>query len=249
MIWCLWHSWGYSVFYAGADRSYVRSDLVRKIAPEYINSEEVSVASFGKGTPSGSKVHNLYNVQLKGNLHTGHSLLVTETDVICADLCRLEVPPEMLASFGDLTLADDHDEVRPQQIDIIIGMDAYWRFVGTEFVPSVPKGLMAQYTVFGWIRSGAIPSPASDETVISHKMLCFNNMSDQCLRLFWDFKSIGIDGKDSVVDPVLEKFQQNLQYVDGRYEVRLPWKSNMKDTLLNNETCHGETCSFEQEWR
>ena len=227
---------GASVFFdTGADRSNIRSDLVRKIAPENINSEEVSVASFGKGTPSGSKVHNLYKVHLRGNLHTGHSLLVTETDVICADLCRPEVPPEILASFSDLTLAADHDEIGPQQIDILIGMDAYWRFVGTESVPSVPKGLMAQYTVFGWILSGAIPSPVSDETVVSHQMLCFDNMSDQRLRSFWDLESIGIDGKDSVVDPVLENFQQNLQYVEGKYEVGLPWKSSMRDKLLNNE--------------
>ena len=46
-------------------------------------------------------------------------------------------------------------------------------------------------------------------------------MSDQCLWSFWDLESIGINGEDSVVEPVLENFQQNLQYAEGRYEVSL----------------------------
>ena len=225
------------LFDSGADRSYIRSDLVSKIAPEYVDSEKVSMASFGVKTPSDSKLHNVYKVHLKGNLNTGHSILVTETDVICANLHCSRVPSELMESFGDLVFADDYETSPGQQIDIFIGMDAYWRFVGTQFVESVPKGLMAQSTVFGWVLSGAYSTDTNtDETVVSHQMLCFDGMSERCLQTFWDLESVGIsEVKDSVCDPVLAEFQQSIEFVKGRYVVALPWKSELKGKLLNNE--------------
>ena len=224
------------LFDSGADRSYIKSDLVCKIVPEYVDSEKVSVASFGVETPGDSKLHNAYKVYLKGNLNTGHSILLTETNVICANLHCSRVPSELMESFGDLVFADDYETSPGQQIDILIGMDTYWRFVGTQFVESVPKGLMAQSTVFGWVLSGAYSTYTNaDETVVSHQMLCFDGMSESCLQTFWDLESVGISEKDSVYDPVLTEFQQSIEFVEGRYIVTLPWKSELKGKSLNNK--------------
>ena len=71
--------------------------------------------------------------------------------------------------------------------------------------------------------------------VVSHQLLCFNEVPEAALHKFWDLESIGICDAPVEDADVSTVFKQQIKYVDGRYEVGFPWKSGMADTLQDNE--------------
>ena len=88
-----------------------------------------------------------------------------------------------------------------------------------------PSGLVSQRTVFGWILSGSY-GPCSVGQVnsgchIAHQLFCAQNIHDSDLRQLWD---IELEPELKVVDPVLKKFIDSIEFHDGRYEVSLLWK-------------------------
>ena len=79
----------------------------------------------------------------------------------------------------------------------------------------------------------------SHEENVSHQMLCINaNVCESDLHNFWNLENIGIypEKDNPPKEKVLETFEDTVEYVNGRYEVALPWKNEVeKLSLLNNE--------------
>ena len=61
------------LFDTGSDRSYITTDLVRKVGPEWLDAQPMSYAAFGTGKPSVSELRNIYNVILESSQGSGHS--------------------------------------------------------------------------------------------------------------------------------------------------------------------------------
>ena len=160
-----------------------------------------------------------------------------EVPVICAPLRRPVVPPELTSCLGDLQFVGDYSTVDDIKVDILIGLDAYWKFVKPNII-TVPDSLLAaQSTVFGWMLYDSVPGGQDfSDSVVAHQLLCVDVL-DKNINAFWELKSIGIPSPcyEKLRDPVLEKFQENLRMVDDRYEVTLPWKPGTQDKLHNNE--------------
>ena len=156
--------------------------------------------------------------------------------MICAPLYRQRIPDHVLKSFDQMQLADVYEESGPVQVDILIGLDSYWKLVKPGIV-CLSEGLVAQETLFGWVVSGLVSSPKEQQSVVSHRLLCLNDVSDVTLRNFWNLESLGIrNDKDGVVDPVLQGFSDTVNFSDGRYEVSLPWKDSCGGRqLMRNE--------------
>ena len=99
--------------------------------------------------------------------------------------------------------------------------------------------MLNQNSVFGWVLSSSCTDPTASTSRSNFQLLCLENVSDSALRRFWDLESIGINSKESDSageSHVLEQFSETVKFVDGRYEVALPWKSEVaKGKLLNNE--------------
>ena len=219
------------LFDTGSDRSYITSSMVNKVAPTWVNSEEIAYAAFGTSKPSQSKLRNVYNVCLSDN----YELLVTEVPVICSSIQRPAIPVSVLQSFGNVEFADCYDDSRHINIDILIGLDAYWKFIKSGVI-TIPEGLVAQQTVFGWIVSGSLLCGERSSQTVSHQLLCINDISETSLHKLWDLDTIGCGGEGNVIsDSVHTEFLNNIVFTDGRYEVALPWKPNSKNKLLNNE--------------
>ena len=79
-------------------------------------------------------------------------------------------------SLAQLKLADDYDRDRDLNIDILIGVDRYWKFVSTNSLKF--NDLVAHKTVFGWILSGSCPR-SSDTCCFNHflQMPCIESQS------------------------------------------------------------------------
>ena len=224
------------LFDTGSDRSYVSSALVRKVKPEWVSSQTISYAAFGAGKASREERRNIYRLDLKGDQGGREPLTAIEVPIICAPVYRTEVPGNILSTFGELHFATDYSQAKHVSIDILVGIDYYWKFVKPNIV-RMPGGLVAQDTVFGWVVSGSCVGPSAHTNVVSHQLLCLNDVPDSTLRNFWDLESIGIYDQESVaMDPLLDKFNEKLCFSEGRYEVALPWKDDHSSRkLLNNK--------------
>ena len=139
------------MFDTGSDRSYVTQDLVNRVKPKWVDSEPVAFASFGSGKPSKTDLRHIFSVNLQDNHGTDQPLLATAVDVICAPLSRPSLGHDILNSFGDISFADHYETGSVVKIDILIGMDSYWRFVLPQVLCSEVADLIAQNSVFGWI--------------------------------------------------------------------------------------------------
>ena len=225
------------MFDTGSDRSYVTQDLVNRVKPKWVDSEPVAFASFGSGKPSKTDLRHIFSVNLQDNHGTDQPLLATAVDVICAPLSRPSLGHDILNSFGDISFADHYETGSVVKIDILIGMDSYWRFVLPQVLCSEVADLIAQNSVFGWIVSGCLSSGSSaSHCNVSHQLLCVN-VCDDTVRSFWELESVGIVSEDleSAVDPVLQEFENSVDFVDGGYEVKLPWRRGASSRLQNNK--------------
>ena len=131
-------------------------------------------------------------------------------------------------------------------IDMLLGNDYYLDIIEPYRV-QLKSGLFLLGSKLGWILTGRAPvnSPTPDTAVPTILILTFSQMTtadsdcftapDPSLPLkpsleeLWDLESIGI--KDSYMDSddnkALEKFQETLQYENGRYWVTWPWKDDL----------------------
>ena len=228
------------LFDTGSDRSYVSSSLVKKIQPEFVETVNLSYAAFGTSSSSANSLHNVYEVLLSDSHGFEHPLLATEIPVVCAPMFRPKVPPELIESFGEIQFSDVYDVSAEVTIDVLIGLDNYWKFIKPQILCSEPSGFMAQSSLFGWVLYGSIASSEVNSdvatVVTSHQLLCFDRLSESHLHQVWNLECIGINDKDDKLsDNVLQNFSDNISFVDGRYKVSLPWKQHSKSKLLDNK--------------
>ena len=222
------------LFDSGSDRSYVSSDIVNKINPEWLDMENLSYSAFGSENPSENNLRNIYRLNMKCSDSSSVSIQVTEIPAICTPVSCPTVPDELLQSFGGLCPVELPSGSKVK-VDILIGLDCYWKLVKPRAV-SCGAGLVAQDTVFGWMLSGSFEgqNPSGGENV-SHQLVCLE-YSEPIVKQFWDLETVGITDDESPksVDPVHAKFLEEIKFQDDRYHVKLLWNDH-SDSLMSNE--------------
>lgn len=227
----------------GSDRSYISSSLAVKAGLEPFSKEHVRYQAFGSGDVSGCE-SRVYDVQLEGLQGGLYNIRAAEIPLICTPMARLGVPSDLMSAFGPLRFADSYSENRNVTIDLLIGLDCYWRFMKAGII-RIP-GLVAQETVFGWVVSGTWPSEHDVVNVVpsctSVSLCCLNDIPEESLRKFWDLESVGILPESSEMKEsdraVQENFSKTVQYspTEKRYGVCIPWKKDPSPSqLLNNK--------------
>ena len=131
-----------------------------------------------------------------------------------------------------LNLADCHEGHTEVKVDMLIGLDHYWK-IATGEVMRGERGPTAISTHLGWVLSGpthCLDSCTSAVNVITSHTLKIDSQEvqsqtdegmDVTLQQFWDLESLGVKGDDR---GTLENFDENIIFKDGRYQVCLPWK-------------------------
>jgi hypothetical protein len=113
----------------------------------------------------------------------GTELKAVEVKIICPHMIRPSIPRELLKSLGQLELADQYTSDREITVDILIGLDMYWKFMKQGFLQLL-DGLVAQDTTFGWVLSGSCSeTPANKSGIPSSHSLSMVMVSQQLLNL------------------------------------------------------------------
>ena len=223
------------LFDTGSDKTYISQRLVDKVKPDWVTRETVSYCCFGSEGPSKAMLRNVYSVDLKGLEGNVHSIMATEIPSICAPLFSPSIPAAILEQLGDGVAMATVSAGEEVNVDILLGLDWYWRVMSSEMV-SLMEGMMAQRSVFGWVLSGTLPPSTrmGRSCMLSHQMFC---ATDSIITSFWDLESVGVASDEASRrddDSVMTQFEESVTYDGSRYQVKLPWKSNMPK-LLDNE--------------
>ena len=237
------------LFDNGCDRTYITYNCVDKCKPDWVSSTEVPYSSFGGHSSGKDTRSNIYKLQVLNDKGEPVCIYAASIPKICNPLVRPVVPDHVLNAFNHLVLADDFEDNSPLEIDILVGLDYYWSLMTPKNAIQV-ENVVAMKSVFGWILSGNIGKCYNNSDVLgmsanltcvpsSPQLLCISEVSDSDMSKFWDLETIGISSKEykeDIKDNVIKEFQEKIEFVNGRYEVQLPWRNNsVKDSLMSNQ--------------
>ncbi|KAJ8042498.1 hypothetical protein HOLleu_13567 [Holothuria leucospilota] len=222
------------MFDTASDTTYVSSEAVKKVQPDWLTSKSLAFAAFGEGKPSSTQPRHIYKVNVANKFGGWEEMNCIEVKSICAPMVRSRIPHSILKSVSHLELADSYEEDRDINVDILVGLDYYWQLVGGG-MRNLPGGLVAQDTAFGWILSGRWSDSnagSGSSSNVAHHMLCISDIPPSTIDKFWDLEMTGVTEQkdDSSVDSILRSFHNNIRWVDGRYEVKLPWKEGRNNS-------------------
>ena len=234
------------LFDSGSDKTYVSSALVNEANPMLVCTENVQYAVFGENKNT-SSLRNVYSIEVKGATKGRGIVIATEVPTICTPMSRPTIPLSKLAPFDNVQLVETGvEEGKPLNIDILVGLDNYWKFVRGGVLPG-NDGLVAQETIFGWMVSGSWETSLNDMCQ-SAQLLCIQDIPESMIRNLWDLESVGIsvqECEDSLCnDTVLSNFRNHVKLIDGRYEVALPWNRNKSELLDNEHLAHKRLLSL-----
>ena len=225
------------LFDNGSDRSFISSDAVKRLRPNYVGKEDISYCGFGESVPTKVVSRNVYNVQFNGK-EKSEKILLTEIPEICTTMYRPKVPVKLLEEFQGLKWANRYDKGERVKVDVLIGLDYYWKLMRPGKSAHSASGLVANETIFGnWVLSGSWQTENYPRTRVSNgnQLLVLDTVSDATVRRFWEIDSLGVmKDNNTHKDHTLESFNRSILFIDNRYEVKLPWVEEKKPFLLNN---------------
>ncbi|GFT73792.1 integrase catalytic domain-containing protein, partial [Nephila pilipes] len=221
-----------------AQRSFVERKFSRLLKLPVIRKEKLSVYSFGDTSPV-EKTFNVVKIRLENKFDPNSYLEIEalETEKISA----AHIPPPDIdisiysKHLKGLKLADTTNS--DANVSVLIGADNYYD-VMTGRIKRISRKLVAAESLYGWCLIGISGPPNKNSSdSFAMKVVVEEDISKQ-LEAFWQLENLGIEPvyenlhcKDN---KILQEFEENIQFRDGRYVVKLPWKDNLKESLDNN---------------
>ena len=189
------------LFDSGSDKTYIRSEMSRKLKSKQVGSTTHRVATFG-GSKSQATVRPIRQIVLIDSSENRHEIEAIEVENICSVLQRQELPK--IATSKKIQFA--HVPVGPTTIDILVGLDLYWRFMSDNIV-RISDHLVAQETPFGFVLSGRQEGPAAESELSNQLFVATENE----VRNLWSLESMGIrDGETAEDNIIHRKFKETI---------------------------------------
>ena len=215
----------------GSQQSYATQRVKDSLAVQAREKRMMSIMTFGSGERKTQEydVIKIGVVTLEGE---NQEMELSTVPLVCQPL--LSQPIDLCKSayqhLHDLELADSLTEGEPMEVDLLIGVDYYWRFV-TGDTRRGEGGPVAIRTRLGWVLSGptAMQMDNTAHTYLTTHVLRIDasphstQRLEEVLQSFWHLESLGIEDKEG---SILDKFSQSIHFKGGHYEVTLPWKSS-----------------------
>jgi hypothetical protein len=180
------------LFDSGSDKTYISKEIVNclQLKPVAFVNHKYTVFGGGKSSTCKRKVVKINMIGSKQN----YEVQCMEIPVICAPLSKPKIPEEVFGKCG-VQLAGEYTTEGDIKIDMLIGLDNYWKLMSNRFIRIQDENLVAQESVFGFILSGQIVG--NDRKNISSQLLVLNDLSEAEIRRFWDLEHIGIKTEET----------------------------------------------------
>ncbi|XP_076661119.1 uncharacterized protein LOC143364992 [Halictus rubicundus] len=171
----------------------------------------------GKATVT---IHSRYN-------KSQHTVQCLSIEAITSDMPNFQMHREKLEIPNHIELADPEFHVQ-RPIDMLIGAGLFWTLlcVGQHRSQS---NLLLQKTQLGWVLGGTL-TWTDKRTVRNNRchLITLNDLQSQ-LEKFWDIEEVTA-AETKIVDECEAHFRNTTRRdKDGRYNVRIPFKSNVNE--------------------
>lgn len=229
------------LFDNGSQKTFIREDIAQRLKLPVLRELDISINTFASPSTKTAK-HSLVRLNLRSQFNSEDiPIEAVVIPVICRDLPS--------ASAGDQKALDlmrnEHDVADaiifpgvPQidGISLLIGSDQMWKILTGEIRRYHGNtGLVAMNSMLGWTLQG--PSTVRSFTARqTSNMVCVlrTNVdasledSENYWKRLWEIENVGIVDElpSAASSSILQHFEDTVAMTDGRYEVRLPWKSS-----------------------
>ena len=236
---------------SGSQRTYLSKRMAQTLRLQPSLHEPLSISTFGDTQPFTVDTH-LVHFQLGLKDGSRMDLSANVVPDITGVIHRGTTPPEddsFLRALPPSLLADSLPSADDNaRVDLLIGSDFFWELMSSDRIV-LPSGLLLIQSKLGYILTGkCITATPSKEvgTLFVHTQvrqslpqpeLSYTTHADACLTQapdladFWALETIGINDDPSakLPDNTHRDFERTIRHVDGRYEVRWPWKDGAED--------------------
>jgi hypothetical protein len=226
----------------GSQRSFITEQVTRELSLTSGGGQPLRIMTFGSSDEK-SRICGLTRLSLVLKSGESRQLVLYSVPLISEPLTCHPVSccPENFDHLAGLDLADPSDGSTCLDVDLLIGSDQYWDLVTGE-TRRGKSGPVALNTELGWILSGPVASPAQDNhstCLIAHTLHVEglpqdSQALDDRLKSFWELEAFGILGPERSIH---DEFESSIRFVDGRYEVELPWKEAHPPLPDNYQLC------------
>ena len=231
------------LFDSGSHRSFVTAKAASKYDLPVVRKEWVTISTFGqKGKESGLREVVRFDIKPLngGRVQVLEAYVVPVISHISNE--HVEVIKNDFPHLRDLWFSDVCQSKDELEIDLLVGADYLWEFQKGRTVRGEAEEPVAVETELGWVLSGPLKkrdhlenSQTSSQDVsvnfVGHDSVDLDKASlDLEISRLWDLESLGIKSQG---DEVHESFENEIEFVGGRYSVKLPWKQG-HDPLPNN---------------
>ncbi|XP_006812892.1 uncharacterized protein LOC102807089 [Saccoglossus kowalevskii] len=192
------------LFDEGATRTFITEDLAQKLNVKPSGSELIQLATLNGSRSVSALIVPTISTPMKN--------LISKSVLNLPHLrgLRLAHPASSSDSF---------------EVSLLIGADYYWNFVGDDIIRG--PGPTAVMSEFGYLLSGPTGTRMRIPTNTTMLHIAASNQNEQIkLQDFWNLESIGI--RDEIHEPKADFFKEycdsNLQFEEGKYTAKFPWK-------------------------
>ena len=237
------------IFDSGSQRSYISERLRDSLALPTVSHETLTINAFGEDT---GKLQNCDITQFCVRSPYNSLNMYVNAYVVPVVCAPLKSQPINFAAcnythLSGISLADFPAENGQElNVDILIGSDYYWHFLTGGCIKGEQNSPVALDSMLGWILSGPVPHcPDNSSThanlaqathllsVTQENDSVDKSLEDQ-VSDFWKLESLGIKKGES---SVYETFEEEIEFIGGRYQVKLPWKNDHPILPDNFQLC------------
>ncbi|XP_068670957.1 uncharacterized protein [Montipora foliosa] len=229
------------VFDSCSQRSYVTQAVKEKLQLPVVGRDSLLIKTFGE-SDARLRTCEIVQVGIKTLCDTTVYIQAYVVPVICGPLTQqsTELTQSSYEHLRDLPLADRADG-GVLAVSILVGADYYWSLVEGTLVRGAPWEPVALATKLGFVLSGptmvmcdnvhanTVNLTATHVLKVESSVINHDDLAAE-LKKFWDYESFGIHDDNATL---YDKFVNEVEFVEGRYQVRLPFKED-HDLLPDN---------------
>ncbi|KIH58225.1 zinc knuckle [Ancylostoma duodenale] len=208
----------------GSQHSYIREDTAVRLNLPLSRFKTCNVMTFGgQSSAEKSARTRVTLVDIEENQVTIHLCTRKMITTVCSHNIIPHTPLQRHAS------SVIKEEI---SIDILLGIDYYWKIVDHNATENFGNGLITINTRFGPVTSGHTRLPRNHVLITKETRDEEYSSTDTILSKLWDLETIGIhDDPNPSADQrenekIINQFLRTTRIKDGRIYVNFPWKEN-----------------------